>query len=182
MTMFSKLITRFKDLVVSDDGTIAGSPPKGEFVMGINFGGDAATIEGQRWQSYQSALAAGLEVPGAETIATAVQPEPYASPHIRQMLNSVIYRTDTLQIHQPLPNGTYHVYLWIMENFQTDWHSLEVNLNGQTVATGIGKLPLGHWQRYGAYSVTVTDGSLHLTISTGNPKIDAHVMGISIYK
>jgi hypothetical protein len=180
--MRANLIVRLKDLLISDRAAAVNPQPQGKFIKGINFGGDAVTIEGHTWESYSSALANGLAVPGAESLTTSIEPKPYAKPDIRRMLNTVIYKPQVLEINQILPNGTYEVYLWIIENYTSNWHSLEVSLAGQTVATEIGKLTLGSWARYGPYPTTVTNERLRLAISTNDSKIDAHVMGLSIFK
>lgn len=179
--MIFNLFVRLKDLFISSAAPTA-PVPQGEFVKGINFGGDAVEIEGQVWESYSKALINGLIVPGASAIATSVKPEPAARRNVHAMLNTVICKPETLEISQTLPNGSYEVYLWIMENYQSNWHSLDLSLAGQTVATGIGDLAYRSWARYGPYSTTVTEGSLHLTITTNNAKIDAHLMGMSIFK
>ncbi|MFQ4138714.1 hypothetical protein PGN35_020610 [Nodosilinea sp. PGN35] len=158
------------------------APPTGEFVAGINLGGEAVTVGGDRWQSYSEALAAGLATPGATTAATYYVPTPYPSRGTRTMLNSVIFKTQTLAIEQPLPNGSYDLYLWIMENYQTHWHTLELRVAEQPVAQGLGYLPFRGWARYGPYPIAVTDGVLHLSLTTSDPNIDAHLMGLSLHK
>lgn len=180
--MIGKIVDRFKDLITSDRPTLAGTPPQGEFVKGINFGGEAVTIEGYPWDAYETALAQGLSVPGATCISTHVKPTPAAPPDLRKMLNTVIYRRQQLDITQPLPNGSYNLYLWIMENYATDWHSLTLQIDSQPIATEIGKLALGQWKRYGAYPATVTDGKLQVSIVIANPDLDAHLMGMSLFK
>jgi hypothetical protein len=154
----------------------------GEFVKGINLGGKAVTIEGQRWDAYSHALVSGLSVPGAEVAKTYIPPRPHASSDIRKLLNTVIFKPATLEISQTLPNGTYSIYLWIMENFQSNWHSLNVSINGKPVAQGIGHFDRGSWAKYGPYPAIVTDSALHLAISNNDPNLDAHLMGLSIYR
>ncbi|PZU96894.1 MAG: hypothetical protein DCF32_21215 [Leptolyngbya sp.] len=154
----------------------------GEFVKGINFGGEAVEIGGDRWQSHTEALAAGLATPGATTATTYCVPEPYVSRGTRAMLNSVIFKPQTLEIEQPLPNDRYDLYLWIMENYKTHWHALELRVAGQAVAQGLGYLPYRGWARYGPYPVTVTAGRLYLSLTTSDPQIDAHLMGLSLHK
>jgi hypothetical protein len=180
--MISNFVDRFKDLLKPDTANFS-SVPSGEFAKGINLGGEeAVTLEGHCWETYEAALANGLSVPEASVFTTQVKPTPAGNRDLRKMLNTVVYRSQTLEICQILPNGTYDLYLWIMENYQTDWHSLEVRVAGQTIATGLGKLALGNWQRYGGYSVAVDTGLLEMTIATNDPKIDAHLMGISIFR
>jgi len=184
--MLSNLKTRLKNLVADlstpNDAALTVPLPQGEFVKGINFGGDAVTIEGYAWESYSSALALGLSTPGVNLLTTSIQPQPLVSRNIRRMLNTVVYRSQTLEIIQTLPNGLYEVYLWIMENYQSDWHALELSLADQTIATEIGKLGYSNWARYGPYSTTITDEVLRLTLSTNTSKIDAHIMGMSIFR
>lgn len=179
--MLSKLTVGFKDLLSSANEPVKPRP-NGEFVMGINFGGEAVTIEGYPWQSYEQALANGLSAPGATALTTDVLPIPHVAPAVRKMLNGVIYKPQTLDLYQSLPNGSYDLYLWILENYQTHWHSLDVRIADQLIAQGIGHLTVNHWERYGPYRVTVTDGSLPISITTNDPKIDAHVMGLSLFK
>lgn len=176
--MISNLADRLKGLLTASQT----SPALGEFVQGINLGGHAVSIEGHLWNSYEAAIANGLSIPGASALTTQIKPKPGVSRDLRQMLNTVVYRKQTLEIQQALHNGSYFLYLWVMENYASDWHSLEVRACGETIATQVGKLGLGSWARYGAYAVTVSNGELALTIDTGNPAIDAHLMGISLYR
>lgn len=170
---------RLRDLIApAQEPTLPG----GEFVKGINFGGGAVEIGGDRWLSYPEALATGLATPGATVATTYYIPAPYASRGTRTMLNSVIFKTQTLEIEQTLPNDSYALYLWIMENYQTHWHTLELRVAGQSVAQGLGYLPFRGWARYGPYPVTVTEGRLHLSLTTNDPNIDAHLMGMSLHK
>lgn len=168
----------FQDLTV---GERMAKPPAGVFVKGINFGGEAVTIEGHAWESYHTALAQGLKVSGIQEVKTKVIPQPYASRDTRQMLNSVICKPQPLQITQPLINGSYQAYIWLMENYRSEWHTISVNLQGKSVAEGIGKLPFGGWACYGPYSATVIDGALQLTLSTPDG-VDSHIMGLSIFR
>jgi hypothetical protein len=179
--MFTQFVDRLKDFVSADVPNLAGTPPAGVFVKGINFGGEAVTIEGYSWDAYDTALANGLLVPAASSLSTSVKPIPAVPRDLRKMLNTVVYKRQQLDIIQPLPNGNYQVYLWLMENYAADWHSLTVQIANQPVATDIGKLALGQWQRYGAYAVPVTEGRLHLSIAIANPELDAHLMGMSIF-
>ncbi len=154
----------------------------GKFVKGINFGGEALTIQGNRWESEQSALQAGLMLPAAQQLQTNLLPQPYASQPMRQMLNTLVYRPQKLELTQILPNGSYQLYLWLIENYQSDWHALELRLNDSPVAQNLGKLPLGHWACYGGYAVTLSDGQLRLSLSAHRPDVDAHLMGLSIFR
>ncbi|HSM80837.1 MAG TPA: hypothetical protein VLS96_04080 [Nodosilinea sp.] len=171
-------------LTLRDQVTPAREPDRlsGALVKGINLGGEAVTIGGDRWQSYPEALATGLAVPGATSAATYYRPTPHPQRGTRTMLNTVVFKTQTLTLEQTLPNDSYDLYLWIMENYQTHWHSLELQVDGQSVAEGIGHLPFRAWARYGPYPVAVTAGRLRLCLTTNNPQIDAHLMGLSLHR
>jgi len=158
------------------------APISGEFVKGINFGGEAVTIQGHCWEAHSQARATGLSLPEAQTLQTQVLPQPYASRETRNMLNSLVYRPESLELTQSLPNGPYELYLWLIENYQSDWHAFELTVNGVSVAQNLGKLPVGTWARYGGYAARVTDGTLRLTLSTDRPGVDAHLMGLSIFR
>ena len=158
------------------------APGSGEFVKGINFGGEAVTIQGHRWDAYSQALATGLSLPEAQTLQTQVLPQPYASRETRNMLNSLVYRPERLELTQSLPNDQYELYLWLIENYQSDWHDFALTINGALVAQNLGKLRVGNWARYGGYAATVTDGTLRMTLSTNRPGVDAHLMGLSIFR
>lgn len=182
--MWGKVKGRFKDLFTRDPlrATAESDPAIGEFIKGINLGGKAVTIAGQSWLSDEAARAEGLTTPEANFGTTNVEPVPYLRRDARQMFNSVIYRRHQLEIEQKLPNGDYGVYLWMMENYQSDWHRLTVSLAGQIVEDNVGQLTLGHWRKYGAYRSTVTDGTLRITVTAQNPDVDAHLMGLSFFR
>lgn len=163
-------------------GPMALPVPAGRCVMGVNLGGPAVEIQGHRWLGYDAALAAGLQVPQARTAATERRPVPQADAGVRTMLNTVVFRPRTLDITLPLPAGDYQLYLWIMENYQSHWHQLQLRLQGQRVAERLGDLEADAWQRYGPFEAHLQGEALSLSLDTGEDGIDAHLMGLSIYQ
>ena len=155
---------------------------KGEFVKGINFNGKAITVDGYSWTAYNRALTEGLSVPDSMATETGVKPEPSVNRGMKKMLNTVVCKRHKLEISQSVPNGSYEVYLWIMENYASNHHEMDVILGGQTVDKGIAKLEVNKWVKYGPYATTVTDGSLNLALITTNPERDAHLMGMAIFR
>ena len=150
------------------------------FVMGINLNGNAVTIEGNAWRSYATALSNGLTVsPTPLTAATALTPSPAADTDTKAMLNSAIYSAGNWTLSQTLTNGTYDVYFWVMENYQANYRSFNLQLEGATVATGIGSLAKSAWAKYGPYRTLVSDGQLNMGVVkvTGDP----HLMGVAIF-
>ena len=90
------------------------------------------------------------------------------------MLNTGIWgQASDVNFSQTLSNGNYFVYLWTGENYASNYRSFNVKLEGTQVASAIGSLPINTWQRYGPYSVTVSDGSLNVNLVrvTGDPAI-----------
>jgi hypothetical protein len=157
----------------------AGSTGSG-FVKGVNFFGSAVTIEGNAWQSYSDALAGGLTVNAPNTTSTTVTPSPATDAATSSMLNTAIWKAADLQVGQPVSNGTYQVYLWVMENYQSNVRSFGVRLEGVTVASGVGNLSLGAWRKYGPYTTTVSDGFLNLDLVTSTG--DTHLMGMALFR
>jgi hypothetical protein len=81
------------------------------------------------------------------------------------MLKSALYRSGSnFKIAQPLANGGYVMYGWMMENQTDNSRNLELKLESATVASGIGRLPKGHWRKYGPYPVTVADAKLDIEV------------------
>jgi hypothetical protein len=152
------------------------------FVKGINFNGGAETILGHAWLSYSSALGQGLTVTGALPDTKGASPNPSTDSATSQMLNTLIYAASdpgSINLTQVIPNGTYHLYLWTMENYAGNERRWNLNAEGISLANNLGDLGLNQWKRYGAYTVTVKDGKLNLSLAgvVGRPMI----MGLEIY-
>jgi lysophospholipase L1-like esterase len=152
------------------------------FVRGVNLNGPALTIDGYPWLAYSNALASGLSVSGNVTPFDNGVPYPFVlSPptdnETDTMLRSAVYRSPApdgggFTVTQAVSNNFYAVYLWLVENNTNNFRDMNVRLEGELVASGIGDLPRGQWQRYGPYGATVTDGALDievLRVSKGEP-------------
>ncbi|HZG54917.1 PA14 domain-containing protein [Paenibacillus sp.] len=151
----------------------------GGFVKGININGGAVTIEGNAWLSYSAALSSGLTVSTVNTATNTRTPSPATDADTTSMLRTEIWRTGNATLNQTLANGNYAVYLWVMEDYQANFRSFDVKLEGTTkgqIATGA----VGSWAKYGPYNVSVTDGSLTLDLVriTG----DILLQGLAIYQ
>jgi mannan endo-1,4-beta-mannosidase len=165
--------------------TLTPSPtpqPAGTFVKGININGGAVTIAGNSWLSYANALSQGLTVTGGLPDTKTLTPNPAVDSDTAAMLNSLLYSSSdpgTITLAQSIVNGQYQVYLWDMENYQSNSRSFNIRLEGTQVASGIGSLPLNSWARYGPYNTNVTDGALTIELVgvVGRPM----VMGLAIY-
>ena len=85
----------------------------------------------------------------------------------------------SMNITQVIPNGTYHLYVWTMENYAGNSRRWDLSAEGISVANNLGDLGMDQWKRYGAYTAVVTDGRLDLNLTgvVGRPMI----MGLEIY-
>jgi hypothetical protein len=163
----------------------ASAPSAGEtFVRGINLAGDPVRIEGNKWLSHSNAVVAGIQTTGglgrAPTYTFVLAPGP--DPDTLTMLQSAAWTSESsFIIKQPLPAGNYNVYLWLMENYRSNFRKINIRLQGQTAATGIGELQLGEWKKYGPYPVQVVNGELQLDVLNGG-KGDPAIFGMAIFK
>jgi hypothetical protein len=148
-------------------------------VEAINLNGKAAIINGNIWTSYASALSSGFSTSNS-AYSTNIAYTPTVDSATSGMLNSGIWcPACDVSFSQALPNGDYAVYLWAVENYQTNYRSFNVRLEGVQVATTIGSLAKNTWARYGPYNVTVSDGVLNARLQriTGDPTLQ----GIEIW-
>ncbi len=121
--------------------TTAGNLSAADFVKGINFNGGAVTVEGNSWISHSSALSSGLTFSPAPSVWTSqMTPSPTVNSATSSMLNSAVYSTGNFSFSQSMSNGSYHVYFWVMENYQSNARAFDIRLEGNTVATQIGTM------------------------------------------
>lgn len=163
----------------------AGARPPG-LVMGVNLNGPAVTVEGERWLSYDEAIAGGFAASAVTlwsgTYGFALEPQPDAG--TRRMLESAVYRPsppngEGLRLAQPLPNGGYEVYLWIIENHRPHYRDIDVRVQGELVAERIADMPKGEWRRFGPCRARVADGVLVVELLRRS-KGDPHAEGVEI--
>jgi hypothetical protein len=157
----------------TDVPTDPALPSTFRFYRGINFSGAAEVIEGRLWLSDVQARTQGLTTPGATSVVDSDDPlTPPVEAPTRRMLQSAIYAAapDPLVAIQAVPNGTYAVYIYLVENLQDRYRTLDVAVEGSTVYVG-WQAPRGGWGKLGPYVVTVSDGALHveITATTGDP-------------
>ncbi len=171
-----------ENVVPTPTPTPTPNPTTYVFDRGINFNGNTVTIEGNSWQSMTAALANGLTVPsGYEVATTSLTPSPAADAATSSMFNSVIWKPlAPLTLAQVLPNNEYQIYVWVMENYQDNFRKFNVKMEGNVVANNIGQLPKTNWQKYGPYTVTVSDGTLNIELI--NVLDSPHIEGLAIYK
>ncbi|MCP3140355.1 hypothetical protein [Pyxidicoccus xibeiensis] len=151
------------------------------FHKAINLAGGAVTVEGQAFTAFETARTQGLSVPsGFQVAQTNHTPSPQVDAATSAMLNSGIWQPGALRVAQTVPSARYNVYLYILENYTDNYRSLDLSLEGQVAATGLGTLPRGAWRKYGPYTVNVTDGEL--TLDLRSARGDPHLMGLALFK
>ena len=157
-------------------------PPTFRFYRGINLGGAPQVIEGRPWLGDAQARAQGLSTPNAAPVNDADDPlSPPTDPSTTRMLQSTVYVAGTgpLRITQTAPNGTYAVYVYLVENYQSSYRSLDVAVEGNVAHSG-WSAPRGGWAKLGPYLGEVADGALDIDIAAtvGDPL----VAGLAIFR
>ncbi|MDW7690676.1 fibronectin type III domain-containing protein [Flammeovirgaceae bacterium SG7u.111] len=156
---------------------IPPTPPVGEmtFYRAINLGGNNITIEGNDWEPN---WAGNMTTRGdAFNMGWIPLLDAPADANKVEMLGKTLIKNgggtgvDLLDV----PNGTYQIYLWIME-----WEnnkSYDILVNGVTVESGFG-LASTAWTKIGPYEVEVTDG----TISIETVGDQAALSGVEVWE
>jgi hypothetical protein len=159
----------------------------GGFLVGVNLGGPGVVVDGNTWQSWDAARQGGASLlngsvwSGSYTFP--VNPTPPAA--VKAMLESTLWRGGTVDgqgfsVRIPVSNGARDVFLWIIENHQSNFRNMNVLLQGQPAAAKIGDLPRGSWVRYGPYRANVTQGVLTMDVLRAS-KGDPALMGVAIF-
>jgi hypothetical protein len=146
------------------------------FVKGINFNGEAVMIEGNQWlgESQAGVTLSTVNRYTSSVVISSVDSDTSA------MLNSAIWSSNDISTSQTIANGQYEIYLWLLENYQTNSRSFHVELEGAQVTTqAVGSMPVNEWRKLGPFPVTVADGVLNMDLIklTGDPGM----MGMAIY-
>ncbi|MEM7771979.1 MAG: hypothetical protein AAGA75_20690 [Cyanobacteria bacterium P01_E01_bin.6] len=159
------------------------TPIEGALVRGVNFnGGGGIEIAGYRWTGEQDSRANGMTMRDVKAIETSLNPKPTTDDNTNVMLNSAIAKQGQIEIKQVLYVSTYDFYFWFMENEPRTRRTMSIEIEGQTVEETMGNLAFKQWNRYGPYSVELSDGELNILITTDDPTQDAQVMGMLIVK
>ncbi|MBN1763867.1 MAG: DUF1593 domain-containing protein [Sedimentisphaerales bacterium] len=178
-------LTRYRRVIINVTSGTPNIPALGPFVMGINFGGNAVTVEGNTWKSMSQALSSGLSVQsGYFNLNRPEVPYPDPGGDTKAMLMSSTEMSEAdMSISQTLTNGDYVLFFWIFEWGDFYWgfnRNFTIYLEGQPKVYSAGVLKDGRWHKYGPIPVTVSDGTLNILLD----KIlrDPHLMGMSIHK
>ncbi|HBL75876.1 MAG: hypothetical protein A2W90_10700 [Bacteroidetes bacterium GWF2_42_66] len=151
------------------------------FVKGVNFGGNAITIDGNTWLSHNDAIVAGMSIGSALTYRESVTTwSPAADANVTELLNTGIYKTgaNPVNISIPLTNGKYTVYVWTAEDYKDNFRYGNLNIEG-TLAGTIDKMAKFAWKKYGPFETTVSDGVLNVDLVGYNR--DPQINGLAVF-
>jgi len=145
-------------------------PPSGPtFYRAINLNGNPVVVDGNNWEGK---TAANFTTNGSGDCNTWTPLVPATDAGKTTMIQCYVQHWGHNMVMSNVPNGTYQVYLYVW----LDWadpnpEAFNVQIEGQTAATGILVTGLGEWRRVGPYTATIADGSINVTTSDGLPNL-----------
>ncbi len=144
------------------------------FYRAINLNGPPTAIDGRQWE--------GKDAPNYSFSKDAfenqgVELNPSTDPSRARMIRSSIWNTDgTLVRLTAVPNGTYHVYLYVWEDNHSQ--TFDILVNGKVVRQRYSSGAAGHWERLGPWTAEVVDNTIEVRATRG----DANFSGIEIWR
>jgi DNA-directed RNA polymerase specialized sigma24 family protein len=150
--------------------TLSGAAPKlvqpRAYVRGINLGGIAVTIDGQKWLAHRQALSAGLHLSaGTEITAVGAMSANGLDFDRKSMIDTGLSATGKpVEIIQTAPNGEYDVTLWLGNTGSDTNKSLSVSLNDKNINVSAFYLSRSGWAQVGPISVNNTSQQLSMNI------------------
>ena len=138
-----------------------------DFVKGINFNGNAVTIDGNRWVSQKEAVNDGLVIGSNKRYNSRLASSSEIDEDTSNVLNTGIEastksRNKDLVISQSLNDGDYQVDLWIMSPSKRE-RVFDIELEGMTMERVTASGVKGQWEKY-SYTTSVKDGQLDLVL------------------
>jgi len=146
------------------------------FYRAINLGGGALTVDGNAWESqtapnYTTNGYGGCNPWQSLTPTTDANRTTMIRCHVQHWAHSIVM--------SGVPNGQYTVYLYTW----LDWNDpnqqpFSVQLEGQTVQSGILLSSAGAWRKLGPWEVTIADGTINVTTNGGLPNLS----GVEVWR
>jgi hypothetical protein len=143
------------------------------FYRGINIGGKAVTIDGQKWEGDD---APNFVCDEKRLDSPQVALRPPTDEARAAMIHAFRWNRDASLRLTDVPDGIYAVYLYVWE--ETGPTTFSVSLEGKEVIGGYNSGAAGDWRRLGPWTVRVTDGSIDLAARGG----DANLSGIEVWR
>jgi hypothetical protein len=146
------------------------TPGAGAFYRAVNLGGDALSIEGNAWEA--GASAPNFTVNGFAICNPWVPLIPTASAARTTMLQCSVQHWAHDISMSSMPSGTYEVTVYAWQDWQdANVAPFSLSMEGTPVAPSVLLDTPGEWVSLGAYTVSVTDGTLNITTSGYLPKL-----------
>lgn len=133
-------------------------------------------VDGNAWQG---STAANYTTNGSAACSPWTSLNPATDAARTTMIQCYVQHWAHVLTMTSVPAGTYQIYLYMW----LDWpdpnpEPFNVQIEGQTVASGILLSTEGQWQRIGPFSATIADGSINVTTSGGLPNLS----GIEVWR
>ncbi|MCL4251184.1 MAG: DNRLRE domain-containing protein [Anaerolineae bacterium] len=146
------------------------------FYRAINLNGNPVVVDGNSWDGSGAANFTTNGMPACNPWMPTV---PSTDAARTTMIQCYVQHWAHNMVMTNVPEGTYQVYLYVW----LDWadpnpQPFNVQIEGQTVATGILVSTSGEWQRIGPYTASIADGSIDVTTSEGLP----NVSGLEVWR
>ncbi|WP_157547589.1 Ig-like domain-containing protein [Hymenobacter sp. DG25A] len=138
------------------------TPVAGTFYRAIDLNGAASTIDGKNWEGN---AAPNYSMNGTLHNSTTVALIPSTDATRTAMIRSSKYTNAVDFKMSSIANGSYQVYLYVWEDNNSETFSVQVE--GQSVQTGIVSGSAGTWKKLGPYAANITDGVLNVTTTGG---------------
>ena len=168
--------------LIDPTGLRVSTWPKAErsFVLGVNINGPAVEVDGKSFRGYETAADKGFSDGSPDLSENGVEPRPAPDAAIAKLLADAASKPDTWRLTQSLPDGTYQLFLYTIEDEADYSHTFDVLIEGEVVGTDIGQLAVGEWRRWGPFESKVTDGEMTIDLQEGTDA--AHLTALEIWR
>ncbi len=139
------------------------------FYRAINLNGTPVVIDGNSWEG---GTAPNFTTNGSAACNPWIPVVPSTDAARTTMIQCYVQQWAHNMVMSNVPNGTYQVYLYVwLDWVDPNQQPFNIQIEGQTVATGILLSTAGEWRRIGPYAATIADGSINVTTSNGLPNL-----------
>ncbi len=138
---------------------------QGVFYRAINLNGAALTIDGNAWEG---STASNYTMDGNTFADQSISLNPSTDANRATMIRSSHWSVTGLNfVMTSVPNGPYNVYLYVWEDNAPA--TFNISVEGTVVVSGYNSGSAGHWDRIGPLPVNISDGTINVSGSAGEP-------------
>jgi hypothetical protein len=150
-------------------GIAAMALPGDIFYRAINLGGEALVIDGNPWEA-NTGTTPNFTTNGTAQCNQWLTLTPSVSGTRATMLRCWREHWAHNMVMSSVPNGSYRVYLQALQSWNDPSGNQAYTINVEGVSqTYLPGTVGGAWAEIGPFNVTISDGTLNITTSTGNP-------------